>query len=78
MFEFFIVEEFGSTDRISSREECKISGIMKLHSLVNYNDKLIALQWTCTKCAFSIICSECKKLKPAAVPSDIKHGKNEQ
>ena len=34
-FEFFIVESFGSTERLTKRDECPIKGMLKIHSLVN-------------------------------------------
>ena len=60
-FSFFIVGEFGETERIVSRDECKIDAIMKKHSLVAQEGKIITRRWTCENCTVSVICQECKE-----------------
>ena len=70
-FMYFLVEEFGKTEHINSREQCPINGIMKLHSLVPQDDKVILLLWTCKSCTVSVICHECKGRKGFVKPSDV-------
>ena len=50
--------------------ECAISGIIKLHSLVALDDKVITLPWTCENCTVSVICNTCKRRKKFMKLSD--------
>lgn len=73
-FTYFPVEEFGTTDSITSRDKCPINGIMKLHSLVTQDDKVILLPYICTNCTVSMICHKWKTRKELVKPSDASLG----
>ena len=73
-FTYFIVEELGTAERITSWDECPVNGILKLHSLVAQNGKVILLPWTCT---VSLICRECKGRKAFVKPGHFSLGNND-
>ena len=52
-------------------------GIMKLHSLMAQDDKVILLPWTCTSYIVSVICLECKGRKEFLKLSDISLGNDD-
>ena len=74
---YFLVEEFGKTERMTSRDERPVNGIMKLHSLMAQDDKVILLPWTCTSYIVSVICLECKGRKEFLKLSDISPGNDD-
>ena len=59
-FTCFLAEEFGTSESITSGDECLINGIMKLHSIVAQDDKVILLLWICTNYTVSMIYHNCK------------------
>ena len=62
-FMCFLAEEFGTSESITSGDECLINGIMKLHSVVALDDKVILLLWTRTNYTVSMIYHKCKGRK---------------
>ena len=60
-----------SLECINSRDESPINSIMKLHSLVTHNDKVILLPWTSTNYIVNVICHECKGKKEFVKPSNV-------
>ena len=56
---------------ITSQDECPINGIMKLHSLVAQDNKVILLPWSFTNCTLSVICHKCKGRKEFVKPRDV-------
>ena len=76
-FTYFLVEEFGTTESITSRDECLIDGMMKLQRLVTQNDKVILLPRTCTNCTVSVIHHEWKGRKEFVKPSDVSRGNDD-
>ena len=76
-FEFFIVEEFRSTDHVSDRDECVVEGIMKIHSLVTHDDKVICRQWTCTTCTVDTVCEDCKQSSTYVDITDVALGEDD-
>ena len=63
-----------SLECINSRDESPINSIMKLHSLVTHDDKVILLPWTSTNYIVNVICHECKGKKEFVKPSNVSLG----
>ena len=65
-FEFFIIEEFGSTERIPAKERPAIPlpGIQKTHYLYVFDDTLYAKELGCTVCTVDSVCESCRTSKP--------------
>ena len=59
-FQFFIVEEFGQTERVQIRNELVIPQITKIHSIVMSRNDLVARWWTCLECRTNQVCEGCK------------------
>ena len=75
-FDFLVVEEFGSTQRLLERNELVIPRISKLHSVTLINDAIIAKEWSCTECRVSKLCNDCVKIKSIS-KSVMKKGSND-
>lgn len=58
-FDFFIVEEFPSINRVSEREEYKLNGIMSMHSLRVKTDGILAQERSCVECSPNNFCDKC-------------------
>lgn len=74
----FLAEEFGTSESITSGDECLINGIMKLHSVVALDDKVILLLWTHTNYTVSMIYHKCKGRKQFVKPSDFSLGNDDE
>ena len=79
-FTSFIVEKFGWFKKKlpTSRNYCKVKGIMGLHSLKLHDGKITLRDLTCTACPVDGLCNDCKSLSQVdkskvKVPEEIEY-----